>query len=617
MYKFIYIFPLLSLFLFTGCEEDTAPTPNLLEVITEDPTNYGRKSITLNGSISDSGTIQEAGFLFWKTGEKENAIDLPCEEINNQFFAVADGLMTGESYVYCCYVGNGINRMMGQTKSFQTPTVGVPLISKPEWIDEQTVKARIMDDGIDESGSHIVAKGFCWNTTGRPTVFDRKVVINEGAFEAQLPGIQSNTDVYIRAFAQNDSSYLAYGPENKIHIARKGINSLEEFRMFRDALHNGENISSWLDNGVVHLNCDIDMSESLELEFSIDYCDFIFEGNHHTIKINSFYPNGYEDEYVTLGLFNTIFENGVVRNLNIDYTGQNYGVLYIDKSANIGNIAGHNWGTIENCTSHKTSFYVGPEGEDTSVGGICAFNGGTIKNCTNYGDITGSWIVGGICAFNWGIIENCKNYGTISNKYFENGDGDGACGIALNTSNGIIRACENHGDITGEGAWNTGIGSAISSSNIIECVNFGHVYGYCNVAGISAEVSDSATVETCTNNGDITLLTSDYNYNKCVGGIAGYVGYIINNEIPSLGTVLNCKNTGHITDKTSIGDIGNIAGVITAKGKVERCIYGGTVNRVAGTRANAIGRIETGGSFKSTRTKSAGSSSRLPFRTKN
>ena len=68
--------------------------------------------------------------------------------------------------------------------------------------------------------------------------------------------------------------------------------------------------------------------------------------------------------------------------------------------------------------------------------------------------------------------------------------------------------------------------------------------------------------------------------------------YIINNEIPSLGTVLNCKNTGHITDKTSIGDIGNIAGVITAKGKVERCIYGGTVNRVAGTRANAIGRIE-------------------------
>ena len=582
MYKFIYIFPLLSLFLFTGCEEDTAPTPNLLEVITEDPTNYGRKSITLNGSISDSGTIQEAGFLFWKTGEKENAIDLPCEEINNQFFAVADGLMTGESYVYCCYVGNGINRMMGQTKSFQTPTVGVPLISKPEWIDERTVKARIMDDGIDESGSHIVAKGFCWNTTGRPTVFDQKVVINDGSFEAQLPGIQSNTDVYIRAFAQNDSSYLAYGPENKIHIARKGINSLEEFRMFRDALHNGQDISSWLDNGVVHLNCDIDMSESLELEFSIDYCDFIFEGNHHTIKINSFYPNGYEDE----GLFNTIFENGVVRNLNIDYTGQNYGVLYIDKSAYIGNIAGHNWGTIENCTSHKTSFYVGPEDKETLVGGICAYNSGTIKNCTNYGDITGSWLVG-----------------------------DCACGIALNSSNGIIRACENHGDITGEGAWNSGIGSTFNPSYIIECVNFGHVYGYCNVAGISAEVSDSATVETCTNNGDITLLTSDYNYNKCVGGIAGYVGYYM--EAPTLGTVLNCKNTGHINDKTSIGDIGNIAGVITVKGKVEQCIYGGTVNGAAGTRANAIGRIETGGSFKSTRTKSAGSSSRLPFRTKN
>ncbi|MBP3518816.1 MAG: hypothetical protein J6K31_10560 [Parabacteroides sp.] len=616
MDKIKRIFYFLMAITLIACEKDTAPETTVLEIRTEDPTNYGRKSVTLNGSISDPDAVQEAGFLFWKTEDKDHAIDLPCEEIGDQIFAVADGLITGESYVYCCYVGNGINRMMGQTKSFRTPTIGVPLISKPEWIDERTVRAQIWDDGIDESGSHIVAKGFCWNTTGRPTVFDQKIVINnEDSFEAQLPGIQSNTDVYIRAFAQNDSSYLAYGPENKIYIERKGINSLDELRMFKDELNNEEDISSWLDNGTVYLNCDIDMSELPGFyDFSIDYCDFVFEGNNHTIKINAFYPNGYEEDFITLGLFKQISEKGIVRNLNIDYTGQNYGVLYIDKSANIGNIAGHNWGTIENCTSHKTSFYVGPEGKYTSVGGICAYNSGTIENCTNYGDITGSWLVGGICAVNWGIIKNCRNFGNISNIYHEDGDGDCTCGIAF-SSNGIIHACENHGDITGESAWNSGIGSTINSSYITECINFGNVKGYCNVAGISAEISDSTIVEKCTNNGDITLLVSDYNHNKSVGGIASYVGYITN-ETATSGIILNCKNTAHITDETSIGDIGNIAGVINVKGKVEGCIYGGTVNGATGTRENAIGRIETGGSFKSLKSKSASSSTRIPFQFK-
>lgn len=600
MRKFIYIIPFLLLFLFTGCEEDTAPTPSSLEVFTEDPTNYGRKSITLNGSISDSETVQEAGFLFWKTGDKDNAIDLPCEEIGRQVFAVADGLVTGESYVYCCYVGNGINRMIGQTKSFQTPTVGVPLVSKPEWIDELTVKAQIIDDGIDESGSHIVAKGFCWNTTGRPTVFDQKVVINEKSFESKLPGIQSNTPVYIRAFAQNDSSYLAYGPESKIYIERNGINSLDEFRMFKDEINNGGDISRWMDNGIVHLNCDIDMSELPGFyDFSINYWNITFEGNNHTIKINSFYPNAYEG-YAVLGLFNNIFENGIVRNLNIEYTGQNFGVLYINNSASIGNIAGRNFGTIENCTSHKTSFYVGPVETQTSVGGICAFNYGTIKNCTNYGDITGSWNVGGISAENMGIIENCKNYGNISNKYHEYGDGDGANGITLNIQ-GLIRSCENHGDIMGEGSWNSGIGSAIDSSYITDCINWGHVKGYNTVAGISAEISRSGIVDNCTNNGDIILLSSDYiEYNKCAGGIAGYVGYE-NEEKESPGTLLNSKNTGPITDNTSIGFCGNIAGVINKQGKVEGSIYGGTVNGKTGSKENAIGWINIGGSFKSHR----------------
>lgn len=611
MNKAKYIFYFLIAILLIACEKDTAPETTVLEIRTDDPTDYGRKSITLNGSISNLETIQEAGFLFWKTGEKESAIEVSCESVSTRINAVVDGLETGESYLYCLYVGNGINRMMADSKSFQTPTVGAPLVSKVELIENKSVRAVINDDGVDESGSHIVAKGFCWNTTGRPTVFDQKIVIDSDTFEATLPGIQSNTDYYVRAFAQNDSSYLAYGPELIINIESRGINSLEEFLMFRDHVNNYEDISSWLDNGVVYLNCDLDMSGTVPSdEFMINHCDFTFEGNNHTVKINSFNPNGHE-EYAVLGFFNTIAENGIVRNLNIDYTGQNFGVIYISNSTNIGNIAGYNWGTIENCSSHKTSFYVGPADKTTNVGGICAFNYGTIKGCTNYGDITGSWNAGGICAANMGLIENCINYGTILNKYYEYGGGDGANGIALSAENSTIRNCENYGTITGEGAWNSGIGSAIEGSTITNCQNKGEADGYNTIAGISAEISNSSTVSKCINHGNITLLSSEYNYNKCVGGVAGYVGYVMD-SLSTSGTVLNCQNTGHIVQKTARADIGNIAGVIEMNGTVSGSIYGGTVNGVTGTKANAIGVIRAGGTFKNSRMETKGCSIKLP-----
>ena len=613
MNKLKYIILILPALLFSACEKDTTPETTVLEIRTDDPTDYGRKSITLNGTISNIETIKEDGFLFWKTGEKEYAAEVTCEDISSHLNAVVDGLETGESYLYCLYVGNGINRMMADTKSFQTPTVGAPLVSKVELISDKTVRATINDDGIDETGKHIVAKGFCWNTTGRPTVFDQKVVVDSVSFEATLSGIQSNTDYYVRAFAQNDSSYLAYGPELKINIESHGINSLEEFQMFRDFVNNRMDISSWLDNGTVYLNCDLDMSGVVFYdEFMINYCDFTFDGNNHTIKINSFYPNGH-DENTVLGFFNSITETGVVKNLNIDYTGDNFGVNYISNSASIGNIAGYNHGIIENCTSHKTSFYVGPSDKTTNVGGICAYNYGTIKGCSNYGDITGSWNVGGICAFNSGRIEDCKNYGTITNKYYENGGGDGANGIGLTGENSVISNCENHGIVTGEGSWNSGIGSAIDGASITNCRNYGEVYGYNTASGISAEISRSGSVSNCTNSGSITLMQSNYNYNKCVGGTGGYVGYTVDGS-STPGTLLNCQNTGHITDNSARANIGNIAGVIDIYGTVTGSKYGGTVNGVAGTKANAIGEVRTGGTFKNSRMETKGCSMMYPIK---
>ena len=81
---------------------------------------------------------------------------------------------------------------------------------------------RVKDDGIDGTGTNLLSKGVCWNTEGNPTVDDRKLEAEgeEAAFSVSIPDLEENTTYYLRAFALNDSSYLAYSPEIKIQTGK-------------------------------------------------------------------------------------------------------------------------------------------------------------------------------------------------------------------------------------------------------------------------------------------------------------------------------------------------------------------------------------------------------------
>lgn len=971
MNKLIYIFLLLPILLLSACEKDTAPEATTLEISTDDPTDYGRKSITLNGTISDLSTIKEAGFLFWKSGDRENAREVACTDLESgKISVVVDGLDIGMPYLYCLYVGNGVNRKLSTSKSFSTPRVGAPQLSKITVEDDtrNIFSAFIQDDGIDESGKHIVAKGLCWNREGKPTVFDDKVVAksDDTDFTEEIGNLLGETYYYFRAFAQNDSSYLAYGPELKVFIKRTvptlgditmpdslnkifqgkiidegknqvtaqgfcwnttgspsvtdnkmmtddkfiatldafeadslyyirafaqnkegygyspelsfkleatipvvgaveridsirnvfkssvindggskvttfgfcwnttgqptltdnsteadalsftatvgdlepgtyyvrayaqnsagtgygdesvitiypkrapvigniemidltnntfvasdidtgnspvtevgfcwnttgmptiydystqvnkdnfsvslrnlqpgtyyirayaqnaigtgysqelsftikpvislptigyieridtdknifraynlnngndgitragfcwnttgsptsddyytqvdplnftatiegwepgntyyirayaqnsagtgyspeliieipvlqkgGIYTLQDLMEFRDAVNNNQDISNWKDEkSIVNLYADIDMA-ALSYWDPISKCNFVFEGNNHTISnINLSKVDNYT---YNLGLFGLIENTGIVRNLIIGEgshaTNDNADDLYF------GSICGWNKGLIENCRSYcsvsLTEKYLLLIG--VYAGGISGKNEGTIKDCTNYGNITSTWQVGGISGWNNSSIENSKNYGAIHCQEFEGGEG--AHGIAGNDYKALIFGCTNHGDVSSEGGWSSGIGS--SYGTIKDCINFGKIAGTSHTGGIAAG-AHNGLISNCTNNGSVEVPD---NNSFCSGGISAIVGW---EDQTMHSTVQNCKNTGAIKGTSHL--TGNIAGKLIYNGIISGCIYGGTVNGVPGTKENAVGVLEDGGTLKSTGT---------------
>lgn len=224
-FKYIVLVLLPSLFLLFACEKDATPTAFTTVIELADPTDAGRTYIRLHGQMSVLDGISEAGFVYW---ESENAADSVTIAYNKPTTAKIDtwleGLKGDASYSYYMYIGNGADRMQSATKNFRTLEKGLPLISEiSAKADNPTAfSARIKDDGIADGLEHLTRKGICWNTEGSPTV-DDLVIASEGdatGFDVTIPNLQDHTTYYLRAFAENDNSELAYGPELKIEMGK-------------------------------------------------------------------------------------------------------------------------------------------------------------------------------------------------------------------------------------------------------------------------------------------------------------------------------------------------------------------------------------------------------------
>lgn len=161
-----------------------------------------------------------------------------------------------------------------------------------------------------------------------------------------------------------------------------------------------------------------------------------FDGNGYTITGLAYNSNTVDN----FGLFRTIGQGGIVRNLNIsDCDITSSGTI-------VGGIAGINYGTIENChivgnsTVNGNGYYIGSiaglnEGggriiacsnaatvkgsSNSETGGICGtINRSNVIACYNTGNITGSSDAGG-------IVERVNNGASVTSCYYTQGGDNG------------------------------------------------------------------------------------------------------------------------------------------------------------------------------------------------
>ena len=132
-------------------------------------------------------------------------------------------LIGGSFFLYNGISSNNIARIYGNI-SISSPIVYTDSISS---IGQQVAwaYANVSSDG----GAPVVSRGFCYNTTGNPTLANSTVQVGSGvgSYSVSLSGLQPNTGYYVRAFATN-SVGTAYGNELSFTTAGLGLNSLNK-----------------------------------------------------------------------------------------------------------------------------------------------------------------------------------------------------------------------------------------------------------------------------------------------------------------------------------------------------------------------------------------------------
>ncbi len=288
------------------------------------------------------------------------------------------------------------------------------------------------------------------------------------------------------------SSYAKEELSNN-EIAALTISTLEEFLSFSENCR----LDSFSTDLVVSLETDIDLTDTAFT--GIPIFSGTFEGNGHRIKGFTLTNEGSNQ-----GFFRYLEESATVRNLIIE------GKLYPDGSQNvIGGIAGNNAGHIENCV-----FSGSVTGTD-NIGGIVGINEltGIVENCQVYGTIHGDHFVGGIAGENYGVIRNCSNLTKINTTVEENSVE--ISDITLNSmtssesvitttdiggitgsNNGVIKNCQNHGNVGYQHiGYNISGISGSQSGYITGCTNYADILGRKEVGGIVGQMEPASTFE--------------------------------------------------------------------------------------------------------------------------
>lgn len=270
------------------------------------------------------------------------------------------------------------------------------------------------------------------------------------------------------------------------------ITTLEGFLNFAENCR----IDSFSENRSVLLCTDIDLTGT---GFTgIPIFSGTFDGDGHRITGLQL-----EAEGSNVGLFRYLTGTAVVKNLLVSGT-----VAPGGSGCFVGGIAGSSSGKIENCS------FTGKVSGVDSIGGITGVNQltGVISDCSVEGTVHGSHFAGGIAGENYGVIRDSSNSAMVNTTVEQNQvslenitidsllnsesaatvtDIGGICG----TGTGVIRGCNNHGDVGyPQIGYNIGGIAGSFSGYIYNSKNTGSVSGRKEVGGITGQLEPAVSM---------------------------------------------------------------------------------------------------------------------------
>lgn len=255
---------------------------------------------------------------------------------------------------------------------------------------------------------------------------------------------------------------------------------------------------------------DIDMSGKAFIPFSFNSTALAFNGTFDGggYAIKNLQLDSRTNQVMNVGLFRTLNNAGVVKNLKIDASCK------FDIYRNYGTIACVNYGTIDNCRNYADI----PTSEGYS-GGLVYQSYGKILNSFNGGNMSASTkngAMGGICYNNEGIITNCQNSGDISAMNNATTSVNVA-GIAV-TNKGEVTNVLNTGRIASGGTVAGLIADNKSGAKLTNALNLGQVSAFLSRDYLNATVAKDA-------GGEFTNVFYDTQiglYGSTLKGITGY-----------------------------------------------------------------------------------------------
>ena len=159
-------------------------------------------SFKVASEITDNGgaEVTEKGFCYSTT---ENPTVESSKKVvdGNEFETTIDELANGTTYYVRAYATNSVGTAYSEQISVHT--LAHAKVADVTYSENIGTSLKVSSAISSNGGLEITEKGFCYSTTGIPTIDDSKIVVTGDDFETTITDLSRNTTYYIRAYAVN------------------------------------------------------------------------------------------------------------------------------------------------------------------------------------------------------------------------------------------------------------------------------------------------------------------------------------------------------------------------------------------------------------------------------